>query len=256
MRIRYLRGVLILVAGAIWLLVAALIVLRLTAISRPPPRPQAYVCPLQDTAAVVVKATCTDCLLYPVDKSHTLSATYAPTLVDTGLPGGGQVSITIRDPLERLFKDANARGLYPVVTSAYRSYQEQVQVFKGWFFQEWRAHGNIFVGFQEAARYSAYPGHSEHQLGTAVDVNCRGCTAFNTDDPRNVALWEFLEQNAHRYGFVISYPRNMEERTGYQYEPWHIRYIGVDNATVLYDEGYLTGNGSCAAALLRAKQAQ
>jgi len=245
------RG-LVIVAGIILIALAGIAYNRLI-VSRRVVRPLQYVCPLQNTNARVEKADCTDCMLYPVDKSHALPATYAPILVETGLDGGGRVSIVARDPLVRLFTEAKRRGLSPTVTSAYRSYAEQFQVFRGWMWQEWRERGNFFTAFLEAQRYSAYAGHSEHQLGTAIDVNCRGCTPFDTDDQRNIKLWTFLEQNAHLYGFIISYPRDIEARTGYQYEPWHIRYIGVEDATALFEEGYTTGNGSCAASLLRLK---
>jgi zinc D-Ala-D-Ala carboxypeptidase len=239
------------------LVILALIILTAGVIAnrqifnRPVRRPGQFICPLRTPNAPIERATCTDCALYPVDKSHALPANYAPELVDTGLPGGGRVSVAVRDPLVRLFEEANRRLLFPVVTSAYRSYSDQQQVFKRWLIGEFRTHGDIFKAFNETQRYSAYPGHSEHQLGTAIDVNCLGCAAFDTDHPRNRAIWDFLEQEAHKFGFIVSYPRAMEARTGYQYEPWHIRYIGVENATALYEDGYIAGNGSCAAALLR-----
>ena len=81
---------------------------------------------------------------------------------------------------------------------------------------------------------------------TARDINCQACAAFDTQDAQNIALWKYLEDNAYRFGFVTSYPRNMANRTGYEYEPWHIRYIGVDAATALYKQGYTQGNGICA----------
>jgi hypothetical protein len=212
-----------------------------------------YICPVLDKTASTEIADCRDCSYYPVDKMHRLAATYQPTLVESDLPGGGAVLPVVREALQDLFAEANRQGLSPVVTSAYRSYKVQAQTFRYWLIEEWRQTGDLWNAGKNAARYSARAGHSEHQLGTTVDVNCKGCTPFDEQDGRNLALWQFLETNAHRFGFVISYPRHMEDRTGYQYEPWHIRYVGVAYATELFDEGYVMGNGVCLLAFLREK---
>src|SRR5436309_12330384 len=94
-----------------------------------------YVCPLLEDSAPEV-ATCEDCTLYPVDKTHQLPATYAPRIVPTNLPGGGWLVPEASTALQELFSDAYVHGLSPVVTSAYRSYDEQVQTFNSWFAQE------------------------------------------------------------------------------------------------------------------------
>lgn len=213
-----------------------------------------YICPLHDQPIPVEVAACTDCTFYPVDRAHQLPATYAPKVVDSGLPGGGKVTPIVKMYLMRLFADAEQHHLSPVVTSAYRSYDEQTRVFSAWFAQERQQTANPLLAFLHTMRYSALPGYSEHQLGTAVDINCQTCTPFDTKDQRNVTLWSYLEENAHRYGFVISYPRNAEQRTGYEYEPWHIRYIGLEAATELFQQGYTTGNGACELTLLRARK--
>jgi D-alanyl-D-alanine carboxypeptidase len=155
--------------------------------------------------------------------------------------------------LADLFAEARKRGLAPSVTSAYRSYQEQEQTFAEWFQQEFSRAHSLDRAFDSANRYSALPGFSEHQLGTAVDLNCEGCIPFDGQDARNVVLWKFLENEAFRFGFVISYPRNVEALTGYRYEPWHIRYVGTAYATALFAQNYVDGNGVCLSAFLRAQ---
>jgi D-alanyl-D-alanine carboxypeptidase len=161
----------------------------------------------------------------------------------------------VQPQLKALFDAAKAAGHSPVVTSAYRSYEEQVATFNMWVSYEMRGSVVVTLTPAEAARraerYSARPGHSEHQLGTVVDVNCAGCAAFADSDARNRAMWQFFEENAHLYGFVISYPRGIEALTGFKHEPWHLRYIGVDYATRLFETGYLTGNGVCLLNFLR-----
>ncbi len=212
-----------------------------------------YMCPIIGQLASTETANCVDCMFYPVDKTHRLAATYVPSLVPTNLPGGGSVTLLTRAALEKLFADATRRGFSPVITSAYRSYADQERVFRSWFAQELSQTFNPLQAFLNTLRYSALPGHSEHQLGTAVDINCRTCIPFDREDIRNIALWQFLEQNAHKYGFVISYPPDAENRTGYLYEPWHLRFIGLDYAEQLYEQAYLQGSGACALSLLRAK---
>jgi zinc D-Ala-D-Ala carboxypeptidase len=205
----------------------------------------AFICPERGAYTPIEMATCQDCLLYPIDKYHALPATYVPPLVTAELPGGGQLHPQAATAARGLFALAKARGHEPVLTSAYRSFTEQYDTFQTWVAIEKQRRQSEREAIARAGRYSARPGHSEHQLGTAVDINCIRCRPFDNKDQRNVGLWRFLEQNAHKYGFVISYPRDIEALTGYQYEPWHLRYIGVELATRMYDTGYLQGNGVC-----------
>ncbi|MEP7286236.1 MAG: M15 family metallopeptidase [Chloroflexota bacterium] len=208
------------------------------------------VCPLKTGVEPDEVAICQDCMYYPLDKTHSLPASYQPTVVPTGLAGGGSVLPIVKNNLSALFDEATLHGLSPVVTSSYRSYTEQSYTFSMWMINEWQRTGNFGQALWNAGQYSALPGHSEHQLGTAMDLNCKGCFPFDRQDVRNIALWKFLAENAHRFGFVISYPRDGEARTGYVDEPWHIRYVGVEYATMLFEQGYTQGNGVCLLSLL------
>ena len=100
----------------------------------------------------------------------------------------------------------------------------------------------------------ALPGHSEHQLGDAVDVLSVRDPVDVDDRFGDTPEGRWLDANAPAYGFVVSYPKGSQPITGYVYEPWHIRFIGTDLATELYNQGYLQGNGTCALALLRVKK--
>lgn len=199
-------------------------------------------------------AVCIDCTYYPIDKIRRLSSFYAPRLVDTSLPGGGKLVPEANEALVLLFADAHTHGIKPVITSAYRSYEDQVSTFNWWLTQEFGHRSNVDLALDNVQRYSARPGHSEHQLGTTVDLNCDTCAAFDDKDVKNIALWNYLEDNAFRFGFVISYPRDQETRTGYKYEPWHIRFVGVALSSELFSQGYLQGNPVCLMGLLRSKK--
>jgi D-alanyl-D-alanine carboxypeptidase len=187
----------------------------------------------------VMVSSCEDCKYYPVSKRHALSASYEPAVVETGLPGGGQVTPETRAALQDLFNAARAAGLSPKVNSAYRSYQTQANTFNYWVEREVAKGFSREQAERNANRYSARPGHSEHQLGTTVDINCLSCSPFDRSSNGNDAIWEFVGANAHKFGFVVSYPEGKEDLTGYVYEPWHIRYVGVDIAKELYEIDYL-----------------
>ena len=83
----------------------------------------------------------------------------------------------------------------------------------------------------EADRYSARPGHSEHQTGLAFDLNSLDQSFGQTKEGKWIAA------NSWKYGFILRYPQDKEAQTGYMYEPWHVRYLGKDVAKKVYDSG-------------------
>ena len=106
--------------------------------------------------------------------------------------------------------------------SGYRSYYTQQYLYNSYV---------STYGRESADTFSARPGHSEHQTGLAFDVG--SIDDYYGDTP--AGIW--LKENAHYYGFIIRYPKGKEHITGYKYEPWHIRYLGVDIATDIYNKG-------------------
>jgi len=95
-------------------------------------------------------------------------------------------------------------------------------------------------GLAVAEKLSARPGHSEHQLGLAADfsVKGQGCVIMVCFGKTEAGMW--LAENAHQYGFVLRYPKGYKPVTGFQYEPWHFRYIGVELATEMQTKGIKT----------------
>ncbi len=110
----------------------------------------------------------------------------------------------------KLRSAAAAEGLDIFFMSGFRSYEDQQIVYNGWV----EEYGS------GAERLSARPGHSEHQLGLAIDVNSIQFSFADTPE----GIW--LAENCWKYGFIIRYKKETEEITGYMYEPWHIRYLG------------------------------
>lgn len=124
--------------------------------------------------------------------------------------------------LKELQADAEALGFELPLISGYRSYKTQEKLYNKYVKKD---------GEEQANTYSAKPGHSEHQTGLAFDVGSVDRSFANTDE----AKW--LEQNCHLYGFIIRYPKDKTSITGYIYEPWHIRYLGINTAKKVMESG-------------------
>jgi D-alanyl-D-alanine carboxypeptidase len=177
-------------------------------------------------------------VLAPVGKGRALPLGVAPTdltpAAEVGLADGlATVRGAILPDLIDLAAAARARGLTLTVLSGYRSTTYQASVFE----RETRrlqAEGlDPEAARREANRFVALPGESEHHLGTAVDFN-RVDDAFALTPE---AL--FLAEEGWRFGFLIAYPAGAEARTGYVYEPWHLRWVGRPLAAAIHADGYL-----------------
>ncbi len=130
------------------------------------------------------------------------------------------------EALEQLFSAAEKQNLHLAGVSAYRSHQTQQSLFDNYVSRD---------GLEKAKTYSALPGTSEHETGLSIDVTTAdgACAAQDCFGDTNEAKW--LAENGYKYGFIIRYPEGKESITGYKYEPWHIRYVGVDAATEMYE---------------------
>lgn len=127
------------------------------------------------------------------------------------------VKTDVAKQLEKMFGDAKNDGIYLTAISGYRSYDYQDTLY---------TNEVINVGEIEANRYMARPGESEHQSGLAMDILCDEYTVLDEGfEDTEAFLW--MEKNMTKYGFVLRYPKGKEEITGYGYEPWHLRYVGI-----------------------------
>jgi len=169
-----------------------------------------------------------------VDLSHALPQDYAPKdlvpLPASGVPTVGGRDLMLRREAAEHLKDlvAAADDEELVVASAFRSYLDQSYT-----------HERLkSIYGSEADAMSASPGHSQHQLGTAVDFT-NSVAAYQVQPifGQTSAAW-WLQNHATQYGFVLSYPPGKDE-TGYEFEPWHYRYIGVENARRLQRSGLI-----------------
>ncbi len=157
-------------------------------------------------------------MLAPLDKARALPEGYAPrdlvALDGTGLSlsrAGHRLARPAFEAMKAMDEAARAEGVTLLVSSAYRSYEYQVEVFSRHVRE---------MGREAALMVSAEPGHSQHQLGTAIDFGSI------SDAFAETAASRWLEANAARFGFSLSFPKGMTAVTGYDWESWHYRYVG------------------------------
>lgn len=183
---------------------------------KPTPPPLA-VCEYGDLPAT--HTSYDDWALTLVDTTYRLDASYVPPdlvpVSEAGVSGSGEVRAFVIDDLRALVEAARADGLSPKVNSAYRSFEEQGSLYD----EQLRKYG-----LEWAQSSAAQAGHSEHQLGTAIDFGG--------------AVGSWLTAHAWEYGFINSYPTDSSpEKTCFKPETWHVRYFGRATAAAIHDSG-------------------
>ena len=142
----------------------------------------------------------------------------------TQLSNGETVDTRIYPALQEMFDAARNDGVYPVVAAGYRTAEKQQSLWEEKAAQLEAAGYTAAEAKREAETWVAAPGTSEHQLGIAVDINADGVQSAGYE------VYEWLEENAWEYGFILRYPPDKTEVTGVNYEPWHYRYVGREAA--------------------------
>lgn len=146
------------------------------------------------------------------NKSYNLPSNYNP----------GKLLVEFTDNFNQMKNDANKENISLKIVSGYRSYETQKKLHYNYVKEQ---------GSAKAETHSARAGYSEHQSGLAADINLIKQSFANTKEGK------WLNDNCYKYGFIIRYPKDKSDETGYIYEPWHIRYVGVELATKLYNNG-------------------
>ena len=168
------------------------------------------------------------CLIL-VNKKHCIPDDYEVELVE--LSNGQCVDRRIYPALQEMFDTARSEGIYPVVASGYRTAKKQQSLMdekiaaylvEGYSLQEAKEKAEIWV---------AAVGTSEHQLGISVDINADGVHSVGNE------VYEWLDKNSYRFGFIKRYPEDKTEITGIINEPWHYRYVGKAAAAEIYRSG-------------------
>lgn len=173
--------------------------------------------------------TNTDSYIVLVNKNNKLDQNYVPNDLELISLNYSYENKYLRkeakEAFENLSYNASLNGFKIIAVSAYRDYNYQDELF------------NYYVnekGLEYALQCSAKSGHSEHQTGLAVDVEGSN---FNYNNFEYSKEFNWMSKNAHKYGFILRYPKNKEDITGYSYESWHYRYLGIELATKVYESG-------------------
>ena len=164
-----------------------------------------------------------------VNKYSRLASDYVPddlVTVEPAYSNGGKLKSEVNDAFCDLVETLWAEtGLHLVNVSPYRSYSLQSSLYARYSARD---------GAAVADRYSAHAGYSEHQTGLALDVSVPGGTLNGFKKSKQ---FEWMRDNAHRFGFILRYGEGMEYITGYKFEPWHYRYVGTEAAAFIYENG-------------------
>lgn len=163
-----------------------------------------------------------------VNKYNYLSSKFVPQLVSMGSRytaySGASMHPEAYEWFVKMADAAAAEGLWLRSVSAYRSYSYQNTLYTRYVSNN---------GQTLADTFSARPGYSEHQTGLAVDINVASTSAHFENTPQ----YRWLSENAWKYGFILRYPQGKEHITGFRFEPWHYRYVGLDAAKAIHESG-------------------
>lgn len=163
-----------------------------------------------------------------VNADHPLPEGFTVKLKE--LRNGHHVDERIYPELQQMFDDARAQGIYPFINESFRTAERQQEILDK-YVANYEASGLSHEdAVSKALETVALPGTSEHQLGLALDL-------IAEYDGDSTATWKWLKENSWRYGFILRYPEDKEDITGISYEPWHFRYVGVEAATEITQQG-------------------
>jgi len=162
---------------------------------------------------------------------------YEPVLEDLGWeywdPDPHYMDVSCAEKLRKMMDDCHEAGNYPYICSAYRTQQQQENLFNNKIIRVMYTGVSLEEAPAIAARSVAVPGTSEHQLGLAVDIIDRYYTNLDAGQ-ENTSTQKWLMENSWKYGFILRYPNGTTDITGIIYEPWHYRYVGEEVAEEIY----------------------
>lgn len=161
-----------------------------------------------------------------VNKYNYLKENYFPNdLVDVDKYSNGNIALNkiARDAFYEMAEAIQKEGMHIRIISGYRSFAYQERLYNNYLKSDSQ---------EEVDLYSAKPGYSEHHTGLAIDID-NGVIDYNRFHVTKEYDW--MQKNAHKYGYILRYPLGKEKITGYKYEPWHYRYVGKDIARYIHD---------------------
>ena len=170
-----------------------------------------------------------------VNNSNVLSNSFAPDV--PAVRDDQYFDKRAADKLNEFLSAAEAAGYTLCIRAAYRPFATQAYLFNGRASQiQWGTTMTLMEAETEARKVVAYPGTSEHQLGLCADIMDKADTTMKAEEVENLPLLKWLAEHCAEYGFILRYPKDKQEITGW-YEPWHFRYVGEECAEYIMENG-------------------
>lgn len=163
-----------------------------------------------------------------VNKHYKVDSNYSPNNLVTVSPEHGypnKIRSDVYEEFKKMYEAAKNDNVSIFIASPYRSYYDQKALYDYYVSTD---------GVKNADTYSARPGFSEHHTGLAMDLIPEYGLDLDTFENSDGFTW--MQENAYKYGFILRYPKDKEYITGYIYEPWHYRYVGIEAATIIKNE--------------------
>lgn len=190
---------------------------------------------LEKSSKEHILTTINDWRLIVANKNNPLPENYKAEVVE--IENGYKVDKRILQDLSNMLKDARKEGLQPWICSAYRSSEKQKQLFYNKV-NYYKARGySEEQAFQEASCWIAIPGTSEHEIGLSVDIVSKNYQLLDKKQEETPEQ-KWLMEHCYEYGFVMRYPTDKKEITNIDYEPWHYRYVGIENAKIMKEKQF------------------
>lgn len=183
-----------------------------------------------------IQVSSTDWNLILVNKNNKIPEEYNVELQE--VEDNHMVDKRIVDNLKNMLQDARKQGLDPIICSSYRTNSKQVQLYNNKVREYKRQGYNSQKAEELASFWVAIPGTGEHETGLAVDIVSRKYQILDEEQEKTKEQ-EWLIENSYKYGFILRYPTEKKALTMINYEPWHYRYVGIENAK------YIKENDMC-----------
>lgn len=161
-----------------------------------------------------------------MNKNNKLPDDYS---VDLTTFGNHKVAKILVDDLKNMYDTALKENILLEINTSYRTKSDQQHIFDDTVSRYVKEGSSQKIATQKTKKLVAPPGYSEHETGLAIDFSNNG----NYD--KKAKMWDWLSENAYQYGFILRYPKGKEDITGYEYEPWHYRYVGKECAIIMHE---------------------
>ncbi len=169
-----------------------------------------------------------------INKQHPIPEDYEVSLGT--INGSMRCDERIISPLLEMMRAASRDGANLIICSPYRDMDRQTMLFTNKVDRYMNGGMSYMEAYNLASQAVTVPGSSEHQIGLAIDIICDGYSSLD-EGFADTKAGKWLAENSYKYGFILRYPLGKEDITSIEFEPWHFRYVGVDAATVMYENG-------------------